>query len=133
MSKLRALLTGVCCHAGGKVAIYDLRRNTPLITKDHMYDEPIKDIKFHTAAGDHTGRQRVISADTHVIKVRSSATSTCSGYHQGQNVANNVALIRDHCCRAGTCAESSPGITVLVHRLVHHAQFVLLIPLNSTH
>jgi hypothetical protein len=56
--------------AGGKVAVFDLRRAAPLVVKDHMYDAPIKDIKFHTATGDHTGQQRVISADSHIVKVR---------------------------------------------------------------
>lgn len=52
------------------MAVFDLRRAAPLVVKDHMHDAPIKDIKFHTAAGDHTAQQRVISADSHIVKVR---------------------------------------------------------------
>jgi ribosome biogenesis protein ENP2 len=55
------------------VGIFDLRKALPLTVKDHMYDAPIVDIKFHTAAGDHTGLQRVISADSHIIKVLPSS------------------------------------------------------------
>lgn len=91
------VLTGLAASAGGKVAIYDLRRNVPLITKDHMYDAPIRDIKFHTAAGDHTGRQRVISADTHVIKVRPhTPLFECVYSHRnihGHTVTYNVSYI----------------------------------------
>ena len=58
--------------------MFDLRRSTPLVVKDHMYDAPIRDIKFHTASGDHTGRQRVISADTHIVKVNCNAIALSS-------------------------------------------------------
>lgn len=51
------------------MGVFDLRKALPLTVKDHMYDAPIVDIKFHTAAGDHTGLQRVISADCHIVKV----------------------------------------------------------------
>ena len=63
-------------HAGGKVGLFDLRKPEPLVVKDHLYDAPIVDIKFHSAIGDHTCQQRVISADTHVVKVRPRAR-TC--------------------------------------------------------
>ena len=55
--------------AGGKVGVFDLRRSKPLVVKDHMYDAPIVDIKFHTAAGDHIGTQRVISTDRNVVRI----------------------------------------------------------------
>jgi hypothetical protein len=50
--------------------MFDLRRASPLVVKDHMYDAPIKDLKFHTASGDHTGQQRVVSACSHIVKAR---------------------------------------------------------------
>lgn len=59
--------------SGGIVALYDLRSSIPLLTKDHMYDSPIVDIKFHSggalggAAAD--GKLRVISTDRHIIKI----------------------------------------------------------------
>jgi len=56
--------------AGGKVGVFDLRKPEPLVVKDHLFDAAIVDLKFHRAAGDHTGRQRIISADSHIVKVR---------------------------------------------------------------
>lgn len=54
--------------SNGLVAIFDLRSQKPLVVKDHMYGSNIVDIKFHTDAG---GRRRVISADSHIVKVGS--------------------------------------------------------------
>jgi ribosome biogenesis protein ENP2 len=58
----------------GKAAVFDLRRSAPLVVKEHMYDSAIVDLKFHVATGDHTGQQRVISADSHIVKVRARHT-----------------------------------------------------------
>lgn len=55
------------------MGVFDLRKAEPLVVKDHLYDTAIVDLKFHRAAGDHTGRQRIVSADSHVVKVRTKA------------------------------------------------------------
>eukprot|EP00887_Chlorella_sp_A99_P002039 scaffold18.g2039.t1 len=55
--------------SGGLVALFDLRSQRPMTVKDHMYDAPIVDIKFHDAAGGRAG-QHVISADRHIVKAR---------------------------------------------------------------
>ena len=50
-----------------------------MVIKDHMYDSPILDLKFHTSiatlgggggGGGGSAGQRVISSDRHIIKVR---------------------------------------------------------------
>eukprot|EP00123_Amoebidium_parasiticum_P006757 comp17635_c0_seq1/m.17381 comp17635_c0_seq1/g.17381 ORF comp17635_c0_seq1/g.17381 comp17635_c0_seq1/m.17381 type:complete len:668 (-) comp17635_c0_seq1:63-2066(-) len=48
--------------SGGQVLLYDVRANRPMLTKDHQYGYPIKDLKFHTSG-------RVISTDTKVVKI----------------------------------------------------------------
>ncbi|GMH41351.1 hypothetical protein BSKO_09261 [Bryopsis sp. KO-2023] len=60
----------------GLVSIFDLRSQKPMLTKDHMYGAPIIDIKFHSAScgGDMAGVKRVISSDTHIVKVWSADT-----------------------------------------------------------
>lgn len=56
--------------------MFDLRKPEPLVVKDHLYDAAIVDLKFHCAAGDHTGRQRIVSADSHIVKVRLTLRSS---------------------------------------------------------
>ena len=45
----------------GQVALFDIRKNLPILIKDHFYDEPIKKISFFN--------ENVISSDTKVIKI----------------------------------------------------------------
>ena len=47
----------------GHVALYDLRRSSPLLVKDHQYGLPIVDIKYHDLTG------RIISADAKSVKI----------------------------------------------------------------
>lgn len=56
----------------GLVSLFDLRSQRPLVVKDHMYGSRIVDIKFHSGSGERGGMggQRVISADTRIVKVR---------------------------------------------------------------
>ena len=45
---------GLQCAVGtsnGLVALYDLRMSRPTAIRDHMYGEPILDIKFHQVPG----------------------------------------------------------------------------------
>jgi len=46
----------------GKVLLYDLRSNRPMLTKDHMYGMPIKKIQFHD-------QDQVISMDGQIVKI----------------------------------------------------------------
>ena len=49
--------------SSGHVAIYDIRRSSPLRVKDHNFGLPIVDLKFH-------GNDHVVSADKKIIKAR---------------------------------------------------------------
>ena len=81
--ELRALRfseSGLHCAVGtsnGLVAVFDLRSSKPTVIKDHMYDAPIVDIKFHTPPGGST--QRIVSADTHIVKVNSAGPRYLEG------------------------------------------------------
>ena len=46
----------------GMCLIYDLRTPQPLMTKDHQYGYPIKDIKYY-------GQDRIISSDKKIMKI----------------------------------------------------------------
>lgn len=46
----------------GQVLVYDLRRPTPIIIKDHQYGFPIKNIIYH-------GSGNIVSADTKIVKI----------------------------------------------------------------
>ena len=50
----------------GKVLLYDLRSSRPLLVKDHMYDSPIVDVKWHSG---HDHVRRVVSSDARGVKV----------------------------------------------------------------
>ncbi|MEW5309813.1 MAG: hypothetical protein WDW38_001668 [Sanguina aurantia] len=60
----------------GLVSLFDLRSQRPLVVKDHMYGSRIVDIKFHSGSGERGGMggQRVISADTRIVKVWDAST-----------------------------------------------------------
>ncbi len=54
LTALRFDGSGVGCAVGtegGLVALFDLRARAPLLVKDHMYGQPITDIKFHQPGG----------------------------------------------------------------------------------
>ena len=55
-----------CGSSDGIVRIFDLRSSRAKVTKDHMYGEPIIDIKFHETAD---GKKRVMSTDKKIVKV----------------------------------------------------------------
>ena len=60
--------------SSGLVALYDLRSSRPYLVKDHMYGDPIRDIKWHSGGGGRGAgalcARRVVSADAHAVKVR---------------------------------------------------------------
>ncbi|GJN01068.1 hypothetical protein PR202_ga18303 [Eleusine coracana subsp. coracana] len=51
----------------GKVSIYDLRMSSPLRVKDHMYDSPILNIKWHQTL--NSTEPKLITADKHIVRV----------------------------------------------------------------
>ena len=55
-----------CGSSDGIVRIFDLRSSRAKVTKDHMYGEPIIDIKFHETVD---GTKRVMSTDKKIVKV----------------------------------------------------------------
>ncbi|XVF30399.1 hypothetical protein REPUB_Repub16aG0053900 [Reevesia pubescens] len=60
-------LMGVGSSAG-KVLIYDLRSSSPIKNvKDHMYDSPILDIKWHSTL--NFERPKLITTDSHIVKI----------------------------------------------------------------
>ena len=60
-------LTMGCGDSEGRVAIYDLRRSTPVVVKEHPNELPINSIRFHH--GTSTSTRRVLSADTRAIRI----------------------------------------------------------------
>jgi ribosome biogenesis protein ENP2 len=105
--------------SGGLVALFDLRSQRPLVIKDHMYDSKIVDIKFHSGGfgganggggglGGDIGRQRVISADKHIIKIWDASTG--EGYtniepSEGCDI-NDVAIQKDSGLVVAACDAS---------------------------
>lgn len=95
--------------SGGLVALFDLRCQRPLLVKDHMYDSPIMDIKFHSGHGDvGQGQQRVISSDRRIIKVWDASTG--EGYTniqpaEGHDI-NDIAVWKDSGLIMAACDSS---------------------------
>lgn len=58
----------------GQVLLYDLRRHTPLLIKDHQYGFPIKNVTFHSSG-------QMISSDTKIIKIwdKNTVSLACKG------------------------------------------------------
>ena len=70
--------SGLQCAAGtsnGLVALFDLRMARPTTIKDHMYGEPITDIKFHQPRGDAGGS--VATQERNVLAVMVMAAYKC--------------------------------------------------------
>ncbi|CAG9466800.1 unnamed protein product [Pedinophyceae sp. YPF-701] len=58
----------------GLVSVFDLRSSKPVVTRDHMYGEPIIDIKWHEhGADDERGAvgsgRRIVSTDARICKI----------------------------------------------------------------
>jgi len=83
--------------SGGVVAVFDLRSSKPLITKDHMYDSAIVDIKFQTDPFG-SGQRHVVSSDRHIIKIWDADTGEAhTNIEPGESAGeiNDVALRPD--------------------------------------
>nr|KAG5711784.1 hypothetical protein BaRGS_023548 [Batillaria attramentaria] len=70
--KFRDGLTMGLGTSTGHVLLYDIRSNKPFLTKDHMYDLPIRDITFHEPL------DLVLSMDSKIVKLwdRNSSLGT---------------------------------------------------------
>ncbi|KAL5546575.1 hypothetical protein UlMin_006262 [Ulmus minor] len=53
--------------SAGKVLIYDLRSSYPVRIKDHMYDSPILDIKWHRTL--NCEQPKLITTDNHIVRI----------------------------------------------------------------
>lgn len=53
--------------SSGKVLIYDLRSSDPIRVKDHMYDSPILDIKWHSTL--NSEKPKMITTDKHIVRI----------------------------------------------------------------
>lgn len=69
--------------SSGLVGLWDLRQRAPLLVKDHMYGEAIRDIKFHTGGvrrrcGDSVGMLGWASRTPCMPKVPAAVPGTSS-------------------------------------------------------
>ena len=73
----------------GHVALYDLRRSTPLKVKDHQYGLPIVDIKYHARTG------HVVSSDAKSVKVWEPDSGKTYTTIESPSDINDVAIYPD--------------------------------------
>lgn len=92
-------LTMGCGDGAGRVAIYDLRRRTPVTVKEHPNELPINSIRFHHGTSSSDAPRRVLSADTRAIRIwdlqdhRSESSSKPGGGGGGGASSNNKFAI----------------------------------------
>lgn len=94
--------------SGGVVAIFDLRSSKPLITKDHMYDSAIVDIKFQTDPFG-SGQRHIVSSDRNIIKIWDAETGEAhTNIEPGESAGeiNDVALWPDSGLLMAACDSS---------------------------
>lgn len=73
----------------GHVLLYDMRSSVPVLTKDHQFDTPIVDVKFHDAT------RNVISSCRKIVRMWSRDTAANFAYIEpGVNI-NNICLVPD--------------------------------------
>lgn len=53
--------------SSGKILIYDLRSSDPIRIKDHMYDSPILNIKWHSTL--NSEKPKMITTDKHIVRI----------------------------------------------------------------
>ncbi|KAL2918623.1 Small ribosomal subunit biogenesis [Polyrhizophydium stewartii] len=91
VTSLRFAADGLSFAAGastGQIVLYDLRRPTPVLLKDHQYGYPIKSIHFHTSGN-------VISADAKVVKIWDKADGKAFTSIEAQYDINDVCVGSD--------------------------------------
>jgi len=81
-------LTFAVGSSSGHVLLYDLRKDSPFLTKDHQYQYPIHDIKFHSSGN-------IISADTKIIKIWNQQTGEGFTTIEPPSNINDVCVFPD--------------------------------------
>ncbi|KAJ3274203.1 Nucleolar protein 10 [Terramyces sp. JEL0728] len=84
-------LDGLSFMAGtstGQVVLYDLRRPTPLLVKDHQYGYPIHSLQFHASGN-------VISSDTKIVKLWNKNDGSIFTNIEAPNDINHTCVFDD--------------------------------------
>lgn len=80
--------------SSGQVLIYDLRSSRPFRVKDHMYDSPILDIKWHSTL--NATRPRMITTDNRVVRIWDPETGEgMTSIEPAAGIINDVCVIRN--------------------------------------
>eukprot|EP00897_Mesotaenium_endlicherianum_P005033 jgi/Mesen1/4558/ME000232S03820 len=78
--------------SGGQVLLYDLRSSAALHVKDHMYGDPIVDIKWHTSVT--STARHIISADHKIVKIWEPTTgANLTSVEPGEGRINDVCTL----------------------------------------
>ncbi|XP_006423766.2 nucleolar protein 10 [Citrus clementina] len=78
----------------GKVLIYDLRSSYPIRVKDHMFDSPIVDIKWHQSI--NTERPKLITTDNHIVRIWDPETGeSLTSIEPTAGKINDVCVFKD--------------------------------------
>ncbi|KAJ4958993.1 hypothetical protein NE237_026104 [Protea cynaroides] len=78
----------------GKVLIYDLRSSYPVRVKDHMYDSPILDIKWHRTL--NSERPKLITTDNHIVRIWDSETGDgMTSIEPTAGTINDICVFRE--------------------------------------
>ncbi|XP_015902996.3 uncharacterized protein LOC107435875 [Ziziphus jujuba] len=81
--------------SAGKVLIYDLRSSHPLRVKDHMYESPILDIKWHQTL--NSEKPKLITTDNHIVRIWDPQTG------EGMtSIEPTAGAINDICAYSGS-------------------------------
>ncbi|KAJ3315353.1 Nucleolar protein 10 [Boothiomyces sp. JEL0838] len=72
----------------GQIVLYDLRRPTPLIVKDHQYGYPIHSLQFHESGN-------VISSDTKIVKMWNKNDGAIFTNIEAPNDINHTCVFDD--------------------------------------
>jgi ribosome biogenesis protein ENP2 len=73
----------------GHVLLYDMRSNAPMLTKDHQFDTPIVDIKFHDSS------RNVISSCRKIVRMWNRDTAENCAYIEPGVDINDVCIVPD--------------------------------------
>lgn len=74
--------------SSGQVLLYDLRRPTPLLIKDHQYGFPIKSATFHSSGN-------IVSSDSKIIKIWDQNHGKAFTSIEPPNDINDVCVAKD--------------------------------------
>ena len=75
--------------SAGHVFMHDMRSRTPVLTKDHQYGFPIKDLKFHDFSGN------IVSADTKIVKIWDRESGAPYASIEPEDDINDVCVVPD--------------------------------------